>query len=313
MNLGLICVAALAFVVMSPAVPSQASKHPEAKSHIQKQANEGKANPNAPPGFQYSPTPEPHQDPALQPSIDNKPHPVTITSFPAKDWADWIAWSAGILLVGIGLIGVFYGYRTLNVIEGQLKEIRAAGIQTASLIAQAEKHADAAKRSANALVNSERAWIMTEVKFSADVLGLPNPTQLRIVEGVSDGIENVSIDLSLICKNAGRTPAWITERVICFRNIAVLPNVPDFTVELGGDYRSPVLEPLNAGAESKTRWTLDCKGPTKATNSLVVYGFVKYRDIFSPERETRFAYTARGLLLSRFASTEDYWEYNKYT
>jgi len=126
------------------------------------------------------------------------------------------------------------------------------------------------------------------------------------------GVETVGVDICLICRNDGRTPAWITEKQIHLRNLAVLPVNPDFTVE-AMDFSSKILEPLNVGGESRTRWTPECDGPTVASKTLVLYGYVKYRDAFSPERETRFAYTVQGQLLRRFAGTDDYWDYNKYT
>jgi hypothetical protein len=50
-----------------------------------------------------------------------------------RDWADWLAWGFNILLVGAGIAGVIAAFRTLSTI----------GRQT------------------DALINSERSWIMT--------------------------------------------------------------------------------------------------------------------------------------------------------
>ena len=177
----------------------------------------------------------------------------------------------------------------------------------------AGKAAEAAKRNAEALVNSERAWVLTDLVFSAD-LPAPAPTKSRILYGASEGRETISIDICLICRNDGSTPAWITHKQMHFRNLSVLPTSPDFSsVELFGDYMDRTLEPITVGGEAKHRFTLECGGPSEAAKTQIVYGFVKYRDVFGPDRETRFAYTVRGLQLLRLPGAEDYWEYNKYT
>ena len=77
----------------------------------------------------------------------------------------------------------------------------------------------ASDKSAESLINSERAWIMAELVFSAD-LPAPAPTKSRIVYGdSSDGRHTIAIDVCLICRNDGRTPAWISCTRIHFRNL----------------------------------------------------------------------------------------------
>ncbi len=158
-----------------------------------------------------------------------------------RDRVDFVSLAFSGFLVAIGAFGVGYAIRTLKAIERQAKanedtlaEIKAAGLQTNRMIEQAAKHADAAKQSADALVNSERAWVMTEVAFSADLLNLPDLTNLRIICGMGGGGETIGADICLICRNNGRTPAWITKKQLHFRNVAVLPVDPDFTVEATG-------------------------------------------------------------------------------
>ena len=48
---------------------------------------------------------------------------------------------------------------------------------------------------------------------------------------------------------------------------------------------------------------------------LVIYGYIKYRDIFSPdERETRFGYKITDdYRLERISGSGDFWQYNSYT
>ncbi len=261
-----------------------------------------------------------------------------------KPTDDRIVWFTGVLaLVGVLQFGTMVmqycamrkqGSYMLDGLRVSLRSARAAKIAaTASLrgMVLAKKSYDLTKdsmdiarvsakaasvsalasdKSAESLINSERAWIMAELVFSAD-LPAPAPTKSRIVYGdSSDGRHTIAIDVCLICRNDGRTPAWISCTRIHFRNLLDIPDNPDFS-PLPTDYLNPTLQPVHVGGEVKTRWSLECDGPTDPKKVLVVYGVVKYRDVFRPERETRFAYTVRGAQLIRL--TDDYWEYSKFT
>jgi hypothetical protein len=113
---------------------------------------------------------------------DHSHNSVEITKFPAlsvtKDWRDdWtFAFSGIVVLIGIG--GVWYARNTLRVIQGQLQEIRTAGLQTDQMIRHAatqatattaaaqaaEKAANLALTSAQSYQAAERAWMTyTEV------------------------------------------------------------------------------------------------------------------------------------------------------
>ncbi len=207
----------------------------------------------------------------------------------------------------------------------QVTEIeRQTGILKDSVTA-AKDNAEAAKASAEALINSERAWVMADIRWTADMppRSVPRPTNLRIIDGSGD----VTIDVCLICKNEGRTPAWITQKVILFRVVDSLPKPPpvggiyEFRE---GDYFFFGPEPIGIETESTITTTLTCKGQRELGKALLVYGIVKYRDIFSPDRETRFGYMITNTHLHRIASVrlsipslgvdeDDIWHYNSYT
>jgi hypothetical protein len=326
-DMKILALAVLLSIAQAPApIPRQATDNAARGGHHVKQQSNAKQTPSAnalPAQNTTSPGDDKHK--GETPSKADAPETIFIsesTSVPVKDWWDKAyAVFTGLLFL-VGGIGVGYAVKTLRVIERQAKanedtlaEIKAAGVQTASLITQAKKHADAAKKSADALVNAERAWIMADMVFSGEVIrGLPDSAPYIAVHETSiGGIGTVEVDICLICKNDGRTPAWITERRICFRNVAVLPTKPDYETVRGWEYMTQELAPMKVGGDLTTRWKLECEGPTKAGNDLFAYGIVKYRDAFSPERETRFIYTVQGREFRRLVSTEDYWEYCKYT
>src|ERR1019366_5193446 len=81
------------------------------------------------------------------------------------------------------------------------------------------RSANAAKQGAEALMNSERAWVMVDVEFIPGMGG--------IVDGASPQDFYKTAAITLICKNDGKTPAWVTEKRVCLRVADSLPAVPD--------------------------------------------------------------------------------------
>ncbi len=173
--------------------------------------------------------------------------------------------------------------------------------------------AEAAKASADALINSERAWIMAQIIWSAEMPGAADPTRLRVIEGTGSEGETLSVDVHLIYKNDGRTPGWITERRILFRQVEMLPLPPQFEV-LPGDHQVIGPEPLKVGGHGKVPAILTVAGRREQGKKLVIYGFIKYRDVFEPERVTRFGYVITpNNRIERIVGDGDWWQYNSYT
>jgi hypothetical protein len=116
--------------------------------------------------------------------------------------------------------------------EDSVWEMKSAGSQTQELIEQArdqaaaltkaaeatEKSAIAAKASADSIINSERAWILLDISLVGN-----------IVQHRTPGNETASINLSFRCRNAGKSPAWITDKCYVFEiyDSAAPPRVPD--------------------------------------------------------------------------------------
>jgi hypothetical protein len=168
----------------------------------------------------------------------------------------------------------------------------------------ADNAAKAAKQSADALITSERAWVMVNLQLPTD--------RMRIVEIISNGIPKISIEVCFVCQNDGRTPAWILEKRIWFRMVESLADKPDITQPLS--FVEVGTEPLNVGASSRRKIELECEGDLRSGLGTVIYGHVIYRDVFRPDRETWFGYA---VILSQQANRLDrlagYPEYNKNT
>jgi hypothetical protein len=210
-------------------------------------------------------------------------------------------------LVVIGAIGAGYAVKTLRAIERQAKanedqltEIQQSAEKTDRMIyltAQqaensraateaAKESADAAKASViqtkasvDAVVSSERAWVVPEVQW------------FRKGRTKTAG-NNTELLVSLICKNYGRVPAWITDtrvRAIVVRGlIPSEPDTPDNAWEQLPSYR--LLIP-NDPTEYSVLWRPLADGWAEPADFTLIYGFVRYRDIFGPGKESWFGYT----------------------
>lgn len=110
---------AFAFVVAVPPIPGQAPEHPaHPKGDIHSNPNE-QQKPTIPPFVVNPATSQVNQNGANHPSGEDKQHSVRVTALPPKDWADWLAWFAGIVLTGIGATGVYLAISTLRAIRDQ--------------------------------------------------------------------------------------------------------------------------------------------------------------------------------------------------
>jgi hypothetical protein len=193
--------------------------------------------------------------------------------------------SFGLLLVGIA--GVIIAICTLKKISAQ----------TGSAI----KTARAAKKSADALINAERAWIMVDIEWAN-----------KRPYVVTHAGPRTEIDILLICRNQGKSPAWITERQVKTVMVTVIPPVP----QMDGAEVLNYIEPLTAnGPESKLRRRPCCEGLVQPEGPvLLVYGVVKYRDVFRMNRETWFGYEISGAASDpRLGRLAGYQEYNHCT
>lgn len=146
----------------------------------------------------------------------------------------------------------------------------------------AERAADAAKKSADAILNVERAWVFASVKHS-------ETGPHSFAQGVIEGVTTVTVFIDVVCTNEGKTPAWIIEKHLGMGFFDVIPETPPL-VECQISQYEP--EPLGAGKVAKwINLNPSCNGIMGQGQTMLIYGVVRYRHMFSEEiKHTTFGY-----------------------
>src|ERR1700674_540954 len=199
----------------------------------------------------------------------------------------------------------------LEVAEIGISQARASLLIAEATLKSAEatlKSADAAKKSADALVNSERAWITVNIRWTQGKVFFVHSTT---IDGPgSTASDTTGVDIDLLYANEGRSPAWIVEEKI--RLEVVLSPAWSPSLDASDTQFNERYELVGVGQQSANRWRIFGKGWNDS--HAYVYGFIKYRDIFTPPpeepRETWFGFrvSANGNM-GRILS----YEYNRVT
>lgn len=154
-------------------------------------------------------------------------------------------------------------------------------------------------RQTSTVQNSERAWILADLDNE------------RGVYGGGWSTDSPYSDLTLTCKNDGKTPAWITEIRARLEIAEAAPTRPILHPERHGDFVDQGVRPLAVdGAPCVVQ--VDCHGNRSRDSGLkaFVYGVIKYRSVFGPDRQTWFGYEIGGTRpWARMTNPE----YNNYT
>lgn len=250
---------------------------------------------------------------------------VQATAPASKDAWDKTSVLASVLLVFVGALGVLYAIKTLrqirnqvsemaaqrNVMDGQLKimqnqvsEMQAQSDILRDSVSAAKDNALAAKVSADALINSERAWVMVEVDWPLTSGALLQNTSLS-QEGEA---KSTMITLRVTCFNIGNAFARITHREYVAKIVGMLPAEPDFSEITKLNVFTHYLKPSTQLAEDISAM---CDGHLELGMVLVFYGRVRYEDAFGKDHETLFGYTVSpDRALQRLPGTS---QYNRHT
>jgi hypothetical protein len=169
----------------------------------------------------------------------------------------------------------------------------------------------AIKRQASAAeadIAAQSPWIMVNVEYSPGMTGpFLGTSSGKDIEGVQ---QHTDFIFRFDCVNHGRTPALITEKSATLKMVpkGKLPNNPDLTSLTVFDRR---VEPLAAGEKSKQGKDeyLSVPGYRSLDEWIVLYGVVKYRDVFGRDRQTTFGYEVT--LGDKIERLPGYPEYNK--
>jgi len=178
------------------------------------------------------------------------------------------------ILMVVGVVGTVIGVITLLYIFRQSKDTEKALHWAKESAIAAMKSADAGLLNAKAIINAERAWITASVEW---ISGLG-----RMIQGDNES----SVTVRFTFENQGRTPAWLTSRVYGCLIRDTVPEEPDFNT----------IQPKEGLAVMVTKAqfiedkTLTDYGDVSRAKFIIVYGAVKYRDIFDVTHSTVFGY-----------------------
>jgi hypothetical protein len=191
-----------------------------------------------------------------------------------------------LLVAAIG--GIVVAVYTLNTVKDQTGATRIA--------------AEAAKKSADALIATERAWVMAQIDGDRRKWSDGN---VHIVEGSGTSGDSTGTWIILSCHNEGKSPAWIYEKRVKFDVVPKVHPAPDFDslpVTFSG------REPIGIGQAAipnvtKLHRLEIAKGHAKPGDIMIIYGIVRYYDIFRERRTATFGYQitedAEGYTLER--------------
>src|ERR1041385_1011185 len=258
----------LAVMQATPPVPRHTADKPNSSTqHIKDDASNGKA-----PAASPSPSPDvaassPEQNAANNPKTPNAQQPITIRELPPvsveKDWLDRTAWGFGLVLLIVGILGVWAAVSTLKAINEQAGHMEAQNTKLEQSIALA---AETAERQLRAYVLVDSALM----KFP----------------------ETAVPEAQVHFRNSGQTPAYDVHGWIAtwFAEYPLKENLPepssDFrkgTETLAPGRHSVFLAPRKPPLAPQF---LQILGTPQFT--LYVYGEIRYRDAFKKDRFTRF-------------------------
>ena len=212
-------------------------------------------------------------------------------------WPNWA-------MVIIAAVTASIAIQTLGTIKTQTKA--------------AKDSADAAKKSADALMIGDRAWVLLEREDIQDKIQAPYlPTAEQMM------VEQRMPHCVLFLKNFGKTPAKIT--ALRFElEVSDNPNVPpsNAAYDISGTlnpYMLPQEGCLPYEARLNTQRMEDCDSIRGGVRFLWLFGIIKYTDVFErgPEslHETRFCYVWE----TRMNASKPFWfsrgdaDYNRFT
>jgi hypothetical protein len=184
-------------------------------------------------------------------------------------WQEQVAWGANIVLAILAYFGIILGYQLLKKIDRQTEYAESAAESAAA-------SAQAALLNAQAVIHSERPWILISVEPSRS-------------------IEN---SFTVVATNRGRTPARIIATADRAR-IAIdekhLPKNPEYKSEKQGAPVVPIILVPGESAVIKPFCRDDVKGLCDSEErfkrietweeKVFLYGKVIYKDLISPPDE----------------------------
>jgi hypothetical protein len=109
-----------------------------------------------------------------------------------------------------------------------------------------------------------------------------------------NGVIKTHISVKLRYINDGSSPAWITgksARLLIVSAGEELPLIPQLAKE---DILEEGVDPVGPGKDDAFEWNATGNGRHSINTVTIIYGVVRYRDIFWESRETWFCYQLIG-------------------
>ena len=154
--------------------------------------------------------------------------------------------------------------------------------------------------------NAQRAWVMVDVEHD-DKKWADGKT--HILKGSGTGGDTTAFYAVLVCRNEGSSPAWINEKRAKFEIVTSLPPKPNLeSAQFFQDGPIPIGTGRALPHTDELHFEPVAMGHQEHGKMTVIYGAVKYRNIFDEHCETTFAYRIVNGELRRL---EGYPEYNK--
>jgi type II secretory pathway pseudopilin PulG len=230
-------------------------------------------------------------------------HEVRVTSLPerieiksVKDRIDWTILGCTVVLTIVGLVGTIVALRTLSAIKKQAEIMDEHRVSLAQLAKAAQDNAAAAKASADALINTERAWVIATPDDNSPVIGfIPSAGAGNLEMHLVGANQRNAVSFSL--KSTGNTPARLVEIAILYRKANRLDDIP---TEPDYDGKIPLNDlPLVTGDSigfvqflepSPILPKSEADAVCRQEAFLYAFGLVVYRDVYDRLHETRFGY-----------------------
>lgn len=233
--------------------------------------------------------------------------PIRITELPPvsvrpakRDWADWGYWVFSGLLVIVGGFQVWLLLRTLRAIGRQADLMETQTTASAVASAAAMKSAEAAKENVEVFISKERARLRLEL----EPLKLETPGEFAIQEVRHKVVIHGSTPALIVDSGSF---AYVSDSEQPSRDQGVLPPMLGYH----DNVMLPTAAPITGTTFLHQKWEKLTETEITAiqNDKLFVHfcGFIKYKDAFDRERETRFTYLWH--IYMRFADGESlgYW------
>ncbi len=146
------------------------------------------------------------------------------------------------------------------------------------------------KRQTDALISGNRSWVTVDVEKIPGIGGIMDGSGHEMGVGPLR-TESTAFRARIICRNDGKTPAWITKKQAGLDIVDTVPEAPDWSRTV---ITHVTPEQLLVGQVGKpTDETLYSKRGRALGKMTILYGLVTYRDPFGENKTTSFGYYVR--------------------